>query len=139
MINSVDLVKSNLIRYFYAVSKREKAELDLLALDTSMGAKSPKFDNSPVGYSGTKDEKLVNYSIKKQKLDDEIKSWYNESQVYFNILHLFELEDKDIEFLSYIYKDKLSGDEIAKKLFYSDRKYVSRKHNALLEKLSKYV
>lgn len=139
MINSTDLVKSNLIRYFYAVSKREKAELDLLALETSMGAKSPKFDSEVVGYSGTKDEKLLNYSIKKQKLDNEIKSWYNESQVYFNILHLFELEDKDIEFLSYIYKDKLNGDEIARKLFYTDRKYVSRKHNSLLERLSKFV
>ena len=139
MIGKKELVISNLYRYFYALSKIEELELELERLDTSMGVKSPKFDSSPSGYSGTHDEKLLNYSIKKQKLDDELKGWKVDSQTYYNVLRLFELEENDIKFLTLMYKDKLSGDEIANKMYFTNRMYVSRKKDALLEKLSKYV
>lgn len=139
MIGKKELAISNLYRYFYAESKVDELKLELERLERTVGVKSPKFDSSPSGYSGTRDEKLLNYSIKKSKLDDEIKGWKVESQTYYNVLHLFELNEEDMRFLSYLYKDKYSGEKVAELMPYTDRKYVHRKRDSLLEKLSKYV
>lgn len=139
MIGKKELVISNLYRYFYAITEREKVEQKLIVLERSVDVRSPKFDSEPVGYSLPRDNKLAEYSRKKSKLEDEIKSWESESQVYYNILHLYELEESDIEFLSLLYKEKLKYEEIAKRLFYTDKSYVSRKKENLLERLSKYL
>lgn len=138
MISTTDLVVSNLIRYFFAVKKLDEAKLKLTALDTTMEAHSPNLSGEH-GYNGTKDQKLLEYSIKRKELEDEIKGWDSECHMYYNILHLYELSENDIEFLSLKYKDKLSNVQIAKKMFYTNEKYAWRKNEAILEKLSKYV
>lgn len=138
MIGKTDLVEAKLKQYFYSIKELDELKLELVALETKMGAKSPKFDSSPSGYSVPRDEKLLAYSRKKTELDEKILAKTNESNVYYNVLHLYELDEQDIMFLSLLYKEKLSGDEIASRMCYTNRMYVSRKQKSLLEKLSKY-
>lgn len=138
MISKTDLVKSNLIRYFWADKKVDEINLRLEALKQTMMAHSPNL-NAIHGYSGTKDERLLDYSVKKGKLDNELKGWTEERQSYFFICHLNELDEEDIKFLSYLYKDQLKYDEVATKCYYTDKSYVSRKHNTLLDKLSEFI
>ena len=133
-----DLVVSNLIRYFYAESRCDEIRLKIIALNQTMGVHSPNFSGEH-GYTGTKDQKLLDYSVKKAKLDDELKGWENEKMVYYNVLHLNEIVDEDIKFLSLIYKDKIKYEEVAKRCFFTDKSYVSRKKETLLEKLSRYI
>lgn len=139
MVGKKELVISNLYRYFYAERKLEEARLELEALDTSMGMKSPKLDKSPSGYSGTKDEKLLNYSIKKSEIDKEIRGWQSEVQTYYNVLHLYELDQLEIKFLSLMYKEKLSGQRIAEVMYFTNRQYVNRKRDTILERLARYM
>lgn len=139
MIGKKELAISNLYRYFYAISEKEKVELKLEELETSVGYKSPNFSGEVVGYSGTKDEKLLRYSIKKGELEKEKDKWVKESEVYYYVLHLYELTEEDMKFLKLKYQCKLSGEEISKQMPYTNRMYVKRKDEKLLERLSKFV
>lgn len=138
MVEKSDLVVSNLIRYFNAQQCLENAKNKLLEIERQVGVKSPNLE-AIHGYNGTRDEQLLRFSIEKQKVDAEIVGWTTETNVYYNVLHLFELEENDIKMLEYIYKDKLKYDEIARKMYYTDKSYVSRKKDNILEKLAKYV
>lgn len=137
-MEKTDLVISNLIRYFYAVSKVDEIKLKIEALDQTMGVHSPSISDEH-GYSGTRDEKLLNYSVKRSNLEEELKKWKSEKELYYIILHLEELDDIDNKMLEYLYKDKLPYEKIAKLVPFTNKAYVSRKKDSILEKLSKFI
>lgn len=137
-MDKTDLVISNLIRYYYADSKVDEIRLKIIALDQTMGVHSPNFTDIH-GYSGTKDEKLLNYSVKRGELDKELAKWKSEKDTYYLILHLDELDEVDNKMLEYLYKEKLPYDKIAKLVPFTNKAYVSRKKDSILEKLSKFI
>lgn len=138
MINKQDLVVSNLIRYFYAIDKIEECTFKLIELKQTVSVHSPNFTDTH-GYNGTRDNKLVSYSEKKEEIEKEIENWISERDMYYNVLHLDKISKNDIMFLSLVIKDKIKYNEIARKLYFTDKSYVCRKKDKLLNLLSNYI
>lgn len=138
MITDKDLVHANLIHYFKAVCELDTCKNRLEELKQRVGVHSPSLD-ALHGFSKTRDQKLTDYSNEVAKLQDEMKGWEHDRLIYWNVLHLNELDEQDLKFLSLRYKDKLNYDQISKAMYYSSKQHAHRKDNALLDKLSRFI
>lgn len=138
MINNGDLVKANLIRYYHAKQELAKAKLDLVGLNQTVSAHSPALGGVK-GYSGTHDEKMLNYATKKEEVDRSVLYWTNEQNYYYNVLHLFELDKIELRLLEMVYYEKRNYSNVAETLGYASKQVIYVKHNEIIKKLSLYV
>lgn len=121
---------------FYYQQEYEKAvqEIALIYSDMS-GLRSPNLTDVR-GTPEDRQHKLIRLGDKIKKL--EVKRDANDIQFksIHQKLHLYEINEDDYRFLTLLYKDRMTCDEVAMKYGYNNGKYVSRKRIKLLDKIS---
>lgn len=137
MISKCDYVESQLISYYYHKTEIKKIDEEIEKIEHEMtGLKSPRFDSVPVNAGEDRQHKLIRLG-EKLSVYESRKSEYKASCIVIaNELNLDSLDDTEKALIKYLYLYKYTYDKIARIIGYTDKSYVFRKKENILNKLS---
>lgn len=137
MINKSDYVESQLIAYFYHQLALSKIDNEIESVEHMMnGVKSPRFDGIPTHGGEDREHLLIRLGERLDTLENKRRTELAECIIIANKLGLNDLEEVEVKLLKCIYYHKYTYEKTAHIIGYTDKSYVYRKKENILNKIT---